>query len=271
MKIENLQDGAVQLLTETCQILNSENINYIIVGGWSPFLLNSSPINHPGTKDVDILFENGYKKDSLKEIILKFIENDYLLSAKHDFQLFKEIQVSDKTFIYNIDLLHPSETNIPEEIYIDHIDLQIPSTIYQSDTFKMKSIALPSSQTLFNNNLMIPYEINGVSVKLMNEIGTLLTKSQSLKIKKRFRDSLDIYLAITQTNQNTNLVVELEKLKQNDLEIFNVLYGIREFFDEESNQMYYNVKKYIHDLELNEFTSEINDFFKKIGLNELAR
>lgn len=270
MKIENLQEGAAKLLTETCQILNSENINYIIVGGWSSFLLNSSPIVHPGTKDVDILFEKGYKKDSLKNIILIFLKNGFLLSAKHDFQLFKEIEVLDKKFIYNIDLLHPSETSKPEEIYVDHIDLQIPSKKYLSNTFMMKSIGLPSSQTLFDNNLFIPFELNGVRIKLMNEIGTLLTKSQSLKIKKRFRDSLDIYLAITQTNVNTQLVKDLKNLKESDLRTFSVLYSIREFYEEDSKQMYYNVKKYIDNLELKDFEFNVSNFFQEVGLNELA-
>lgn len=140
MNFNNLQDGAFGLLAETADILNRNKIKYIIVGGWSPLLLNDNPIAHPGTKDVDILFENGYRKKELGEIILKFIDSGFLLSAKHDFQLFKEIEVQGNKFIYNIDLLHPTETQKPEEIYVDHIDLEIPSDKYQSNTFKVNQL-----------------------------------------------------------------------------------------------------------------------------------
>lgn len=273
MNFENLQDGAFGLLAETADILNRSNINYIIVGGWSPLLLNNNPINHPGTKDVDILFENGYRKKELGEIILKFIESGFLLSAKHDFQLFKEIEVQGKKFIYNIDLLHPTETEKPNEIYIDHIDLGIPSDKYQSDTFKMKSIALPSSQVLFDHKFSVSHKITindkEVTVTLMNEIGTLLTKSQSLKIPKRFRDSLDIYLAITQ-NSSAEFYKDLKKLKDKDPDTFNTVYGIKEFYDFE-DIMYLNTSKYIPNLASKIFRKEMELFFEQSGLNRKAK
>ena len=240
MNFSNLQEGAFGLLAETADILNRNKINYIIVGGWSPLLLNNNPIVHPGTKDVDILFENGYRKKELGKIILKFIDSGFLLSAKHDFQLFKEIEVHGKKFIYNIDLLHPTETQKPEEIYIDHIDLGIPSDKYQSNTFKMKSIALPSSQALFDN-----------------------------KIPKRFRDSLDIYLAITQ-NSNKEFYSELKKLKNKNPDSFNTVYGIKEFYDQGDN-MYVNTLKYIPNLEMKVFKKEMGLFFEKSGLNKKAK
>ncbi|MEZ4809048.1 MAG: hypothetical protein R2819_01695 [Allomuricauda sp.] len=272
MNHNNLQDGAYGLLVETVDILNSNNVKYIIVGGWSPLLLNSKPITHPGTKDIDILFEYGYRKKELGDIILKFINSGFLLSAKHDFQLFKEITVQGKKFIYNIDLLHPIETQKPNEIYVDHIDLGIPSDKYQSNTFKLKSIALPSSQALFDNKLSTPYKIksiNGhVTVNLMDEIGTLITKSQSLKIAKRFRDSLDIYLAITQ-NRDEKFYYTLKKLKDKVPDTFNTLYGIKEFYD--TGNMYFNIQHYLPNLDMSVYSEKMEFFFEKSSLNKKAK
>ncbi len=270
MKLNNLQEGAQRLLTETCQILNDEKINYIIVGGWSPFLLNGNPINHPGTKDVDVLFEDGYKRENLKGIILKFLDKGYLLSAKHDFQLFKEIEVENKKFIYNIDLLHPSETKTPDEIYIDHIDLGIPSDKYKSSTFKMKSIALPSSQILFSHDLKTILSIDGVKINLMNEIGTLITKSESIKIPKRYRDSLDVYFAITQNKDYPDLIKNLRNLKEKDPDGFNSLYGIRKFYESNEIKMYNNIKRFIGNYKLAEFKESMNSFISDIGLDKEA-
>lgn len=103
----------------------------------------------------------------------------------------------------------------------------------------------------------------------MNEIGTLLTKSQSLKISKRFRDSLDIYLAITQNN-NKEFYSELKKLKNKDPVSFNTFYGIKEFYDNGTN-MYINTHKYIPDLEMKIFKEEMELFFEKSGLNKKAK
>ena len=115
---ETIQDGAYTLLADTIKILNEEKMNYIIVGGWSPFLLNDNPIKHPGTKDVDILFSHAYEKGNLEEIITKLLKSNFILSAKHDFQLFRKITVKGKEFVYNIDLLHPYETRWKSEKYV---------------------------------------------------------------------------------------------------------------------------------------------------------
>mgnify|MGYP003668689556 FL=1 len=190
--IENIQEGANSLLADTFHIMNSNKINYIIVGGWSPYLLNSTEIIHPGTKDVDILFERGYEKENLKGIIETFISQGFLLYAKHDFQLFKKIQVNDYEFIYNIDILHPYETKWESEIFVDHLELDFPADKYQNHNFKMKSIALPDSNVLFDN-LFTEFEIDFPlshgdktiqNVRLMSELGCLITKSKSVKIKK---------------------------------------------------------------------------------------
>ncbi len=272
---ENIQEGANILLAETINILTENNVNYIVVGGWSPYLLNSTEIKHPGTKDVDILFENGYEKDNLKDIILKFIDSGFILSAKHDFQLFKKIKVRNYDFIYNIDLLHPSETEWDTEIFIDHLELDVPSDEYRNENFKMKSIALPDSNFLFEGHFVdfsIDFKLsNGdkvrQEVRLMDELGCLLTKSKSVKIVKRFRDSLDIYLAIKQSQDYNKLVDSTLELKLKNRTIYNSLYGIREAF--EKRVLFKNTKKYI-DIEEKDFNNTISDFINSVGLNEKA-
>lgn len=47
------------LLVESVSIAQSANLEFAVVGGWSPLLLNSRPIPHPGTRDVDLLFHQG--------------------------------------------------------------------------------------------------------------------------------------------------------------------------------------------------------------------
>jgi hypothetical protein len=267
MKPDNIQDGAKILLNETAKILNENSVNYIIVGGWSPYLLNSTEIKHPGTKDVDILFENAYKQEELKEIISKFIDSGFILSAKHDFQLFKKIPVRDYEFIFNIDILHPSETNWETEIFIDQIELDIPKDEYQNENFKMKSIMLPDSNFLFDGHYS-NYELtSSLSINLMNELGCLLTKSKSVNIQKRFRDSLDVFLAIHQCRDYENLVSTTLKLKTENLPVYNSLYGIREAFDKST--LFANTIRYT-EISKAEFDKTILKFFKDVELDQSA-
>jgi hypothetical protein len=55
----NLVAGAKGLLGDCINILSEINPAYVIVGGWSPLLLSSGVIRHPGTHDVDLLFSDG--------------------------------------------------------------------------------------------------------------------------------------------------------------------------------------------------------------------
>jgi len=46
---DNLLAGAKGLLGDCAKILSATGITYTIVGGWSPLILNSGNIKHPGT------------------------------------------------------------------------------------------------------------------------------------------------------------------------------------------------------------------------------
>lgn len=263
-------EGSFSLLKETIHILEKAKVEYIIIGGWSPFLLNSNKLfSHPGTKDVDILFKDGADKYELKNIIQDFLKKDFLLSAKHDFQLLKEIRVKGESFIYNIDLLHPSESIANPDLFVDHLEFDIPISKYQSLNFMQKSIVLPESNILFNGHAERVYvdEID-CYITLMNEIGCLITKSSSVKVKKRPRDAYDIFLAINNCRNYKAMVSEIIKLKKNNQPAFNTLYGIREEFDK--GNIHNNISKFC-DIEYHKINILFETFFRDIGLDKVAQ
>ena len=106
----NLKSAYLGLLGEACQIADTTGLSYAVCGGWSPFLRNSNPIHHPGTKDVDLLFSDGIKVDALHDVVKSFLKAGYLPSAKHEFQILRIFQVNNCELAFNIDLLHPSES-----------------------------------------------------------------------------------------------------------------------------------------------------------------
>ena len=106
-----------------------------------------------------------------------------------------------------------------------------------------------------------------IEFPLMDEIGTLLTKSKSVNIEKRYRDSLDIYLAISQNQNYVNFIDRLKSLKSQNPYAFNNLYGIREAF--EKFTLYSNSIRF-HEFNKTDFDNVILSFMKDIKLDKPA-
>lgn len=93
---------------------------YIVIGGWCPYLRNTSGIKHPGTLDVDVLFKDGYQEGALARSINALRQKGFIASAKHGFQLLLEKQVGAERLIYNVDLLHPRMSDTDKDMFVDH-------------------------------------------------------------------------------------------------------------------------------------------------------
>ncbi|MDQ2974783.1 MAG: hypothetical protein M3R69_05130 [Acidobacteriota bacterium] len=59
-------DASYALLGEVEEIVSGLNHEHVIVGGWSPYLLNAKPIPHPGTKNIDVLFAEAATPGTLR-------------------------------------------------------------------------------------------------------------------------------------------------------------------------------------------------------------
>ena len=178
----------------------------MVVGGWSPYLRYKGCLSHPGTKDVDILLSDAAAEFGIRKIIDIFLSNGYLVSAKHDFQLLKSVEVDGRNLVFNIDLLHPSETQRNPELFVDQFDLKI----YENDLDEIKfvrSMVLPSSKILFKNEFNSQFKVvspateNSVNIPLITEAGCILSKCESVSLAKRKRDAFDIYLSLTNIGQ----------------------------------------------------------------------
>jgi len=209
MQLNTIADGAKKLLKDTANVLSQHNgLNYVVIGGWCPLLRNKSKIDHPGTLDVDILFEEGFQAGSIKAAIESFLNEGFNPSAKHPFQLLKEQKINNKTFVFNIDLLHPKmmENKDVKGMFVDHLDLDIPVRNKSTATKMVKSIVLPNSKILFEEQMYDQFEIEGAKFNLVDWNGMFLTKIDSCQKQKREKDSFDIYLSFI------NEGVELKKI-----------------------------------------------------------
>lgn len=226
-----IQDGSTALLGETCEIMNNAGIDYLIVGGWSPFLLNSSPLPHPGTKDVDILFKSGTKTGDLESLIKIFLSKGFIVSAKHPFQLLKCMKIDGFELMFNIDLLHPDDQEKKPEMFVDHIDFPVKESSTMRIDYKGKTIVLPKSDFFFDDFItketktfdLYDGRREIIEFNLLNEAGLILSKSKSVFNEKRTRDAYDIFLAIYQSRDYNRTISQLKNLSTTQTEIFSAL------------------------------------------------
>ena len=208
--METIIDGARETLIEAAKGLKETNINeYIIIGGWRPYL-NKGDFYHPGTIDVDILFNRANEKGYLKAYIEHMMKNNYFTSAKHQFQLLTIKEISDKKFCFNIDLLHTKPTLEEAELFVDHLDLNVLMSKEERNRIKMKSIVQQESEILFSYNLYNEYKLeDNLYINLVDFNGMFITKAISCQKPKRDRDSYDIYLGFIQNKINLKIISEI--------------------------------------------------------------
>jgi len=233
---DSLNAAAKGLLGEASSIANSSGKKYAVCGGWSPVLRNTTVVTHPGTRDVDLLFSEGATKEALKDVVTAFLDSGYLLSAKHEFQVLRTLQVCGRSFVFNVDLLHPHEGEVKGELCVDQLSFPIPHEDYKSTYVFTKSIALPNAGFVFDGfvaNETIEFLMpDGTKVShvvpIIDEVGLLATKSKSCMVQKRPRDIFDIYLAISSPRSFEGFKANLGRLKNRHERVFASLECISE-------------------------------------------
>ena len=204
----NLLDANRGVLAETCEIMSRTKMEYVVVGGWVPYLRGAGhTLHHPGTSDVDLLFNGDF--DGVRNAIPEFFKAGYVPSAKHPFQLLKELTVGGKNFVFNVDLMYPAEAGSHEDLFHDIIDLGVRRDGYSLETHKMKSIAFLSADVIFYQSLWSDWLVSATTpdgrhventIPLMDERGLILSKCESVKGIKRGRDAFDIYFVLSGPN-----------------------------------------------------------------------
>lgn len=231
--------AAKGLLGEASSIARRAGKEFVVVGGWSPFLRNTALVSHPGTRDVDLLFSEGATRASLKDLVCAFLDSGYLLSAKHEFQVLRTLPVGGRNFVFNVDLLHPHEGEVKGDLFVDQLSFPIPHEDYKSTYVFTKSIALPNAGFVFDGffaeesiEFMMPDGTTAQhKVPVIDEVGLLATKSKSCMVQKRPRDIFDIYLAISSPRNVECFRANLSRLKDRHELVFASLECICEALD----------------------------------------
>tara|TARA_B100000678_G_C18191917_1_gene495734 strand:+ start:371 stop:1165 length:795 start_codon:yes stop_codon:yes gene_type:complete len=197
MKSQSIEEASLVLLNDVCTSLSDTNSKFVIVGGWVPYLrVTTDAFKHPGTRDVDVLFSG--KQDMPKVATQKLLKNGFMVSAKHEFQLFRVVEISNQKFVFSVDLLHPSSRDRPE-MFRDVLSLDIRDTYDPTGTRHIRSIAFGMSDLIFEEELWSSFSAklvengNLTSVPLLTASGCIISKLESALVPKRRRDVFDIF------------------------------------------------------------------------------
>gem|GEM_PF-2842990 len=239
------QEGARGLLGEAVKIISQCDIDYVIVGGWIPYLFHTSIYPHPGSFDVDMLLnDKTTTKDQMEKAVQKFKSNGYLFSAKNKFQLHKILDIAGEQIIFHVDFLHRMYAPDQDEgMFIDWnpaISIAGPGTdiIFSDNEREKKELTfdLPDGET------------EKISINFASEIGFISAKGRALDTPKRVRDSYDIFLILCQSTDYTKLLNKSYEYYHNKSYFALSIDNIYKFFtvgkDAEHNGIV-NTKKYL--------------------------
>jgi len=240
----SILDAVRGCLVETCQCLNSTELKYVVAGGWVPYLRSEgNALSHPGTNDVDILLGSDW--GAVKAATLRLLERGYVPSAKHPFQILKELSVAGRSFVFNVDLMYPTDdTEAVKTIKFKQIlDLGVKNTAHQLESRFLASIPLPGMRIIFAQKLWAEFKIEGtlpsgenlsLEIPLMDESGLLISKCRSVDNVKRGRDAFDIFLLLSGRNVG-DIVSKLTDLAKSSLEVKGEIRKLVEFLSKPDN------------------------------------
>jgi hypothetical protein len=259
-------DAAYSLLHETVDIAAYRQ-RIVVVGGWSPFLLCDHGGKHPGTRDVDLLFDIHSTTPELANLVLDYQRDGYYRSAKHDFQLLRSLLIGDSEFMFNVDFLHPMEATENPSIFLDHIEWPEYSDKARRKHFTMKSIALPSAQLVYDHGLIVDHKVLWkdleFTVPLVDEIGLLVTKLKSFKSPKRQRDSYDIYLAVDKPRDRSELVSRMKYLREASDVVDALLMTFKEQLENEQTALTFDRNVAVFDASISDASRKVLGFLEE--------
>jgi len=173
-------DAAFALLLDATQILIDCNVDFVIVGGWVPFLFHAHRFGHPGTYDVDVLLNERSLDDGTFDAAgEQFLGKGYLRAVKNKFQAHRIIPVNKEQLVFHVDFLN--ERNPGEELdlvggrgKLQSIYTEAMKAVFKYEGYrthqKVKDVRFPSAETF------------------------IASKAMAATVKKRRRDAFDVFV-----------------------------------------------------------------------------
>lgn len=259
--------GAIKLLQDCQSVLTAANVDCIVMGGWNALLYKTPERVHPRTYDVDLLLPPKLSRDKAEALIRAFLESGFSQSAKHAFQLIREVDLCGTRFAFNVDLLHPFLESKYPEMFLDLMSHDIALSDFDRKTMNFaKSIVLSGVDEIIwahhserQLSLIEGNSLYEISALFPDPVAFICSKALALGVKKRPRDAYDIFLTLEGQGVE-ECAKKLYEVAKTSPTARKCLETVREFMQEPK---IFSGKK-------NQFLSsfETNSFFKELSITD---
>lgn len=186
------QEAAFALLENTTAVLEKCDVQYVVVGGWVPYLFHRHKFGHPGTFDADILLHSTSLADNTFDMAAEsLLDSGYLRAVKNRFQAHRILRVGEEDLVFHVDFLN--ETNQGEQLTI------------VGGKGLLQSIYTPAMEAVFKYT---PFRFHErlPNVRFPSVETFLASKAAGTLVKKRPRDAFDAF--ITASDQEPSALAE---------------------------------------------------------------
>lgn len=263
--------AARALLFESTATLQEHGVDFVIVGGWIPYLFNSRIFGHPGTFDVDVLLSDKSKMDgSFESAIQELLGSGYMLAAKNRFQVHRVFKVGkeEQQTLFHVDFLHSDHKDAerldPVSMIgpVGSIHTEIMHLVYKCGLFESRQVKLdlPDQETL---ELSIPFA---------TEPAFLASKARSVQVRKRVRDPFDIFVTIKDSLDGGRLRDDCRRLISVRKDFQNAMEDLRTAFSQDDvvDRAFFTASELNRDTETSfeKIRESVLSFIQDIGLND---
>ena len=188
---EDEQSAALFLLRESTGLLTENCVNFVVVGGWAPFLFHRHRFGHPGTFDVDVLLESiSLDNGTFSRATDAMLSAGYLRAAKNDFQAHRILRVRNEEIIFHVDFLNDQHPGNAIELVSGNGRVR---SIY---TPVMEAI-LKYGQFRFAPDTALP------DVRFPSPQTFIASKAAATRVAKRTRDAFDVFITIADQDSSS--------------------------------------------------------------------
>jgi hypothetical protein len=175
-------DAALALLKSTTKTLIASGVDFVIVGGWVPFLFHAHRFGHPGTFDVDVLLNSRSLDDgTFDRATEQLLSDGYLRAVKNKFQAHRILRVAGEDLVFHVDFLN-------ERAPVDELDLV-------GGRGRLQSIYTPAMEAVFRyGGYRTHPKTDGLRFPSAETF--IATKAAAALVKKRRRDAFDVFVTV---------------------------------------------------------------------------
>lgn len=175
-------EAAFALLKDATKTLLDCGVDFVIVGGWVPFLFHAHQFGHPGTYDVDVLLNSRSLDDgTFDKAAEQLLRESYLRAVKNKFQAHRILRVASENLVFHVDFLN-------ERAPGDELDLV-------GGRGKLQSIYTPAMEAVFKYaGYRTHPKASGLRFPSVETF--IATKAMAATVKKRRRDAFDVFVTV---------------------------------------------------------------------------